>query len=72
MKRNKENYRSNKSRKRALHINQRGHSDGFTYTTLGISFAGLDIINRLKNAFRKSKHRAARIARFKSKQRRGR
>jgi len=67
MKRQTENYRSRKSRKRALHLSQFGHEGVAEFTPMP-NFA-TSVIDTLKKTFGSSKHRMARMARFKARNR---
>ena len=65
-------FRSRKTRKRALKLNQHGHSDGMDLSPpTGRDFL-TPLIDRLRGAFGSSKHRGARKQRFKARQARKR
>ena len=58
-------YKSRRNKKRALSLKQYGHEGSTEFTPM----PNLGIVERLKSAFGSSKHRKARMQRFKARQR---
>jgi len=62
------NYKSRKTRKRALDLGHTGHEGTMTAHAMVPRVLG-SIVKRLKETFGMSKHRKARVSRFQARQR---